>query len=170
MNTTSVNMHTSRVARTTLWALMAVVAVAWLLFFIVGYNRTSPDDPRFTAPLFTDAVIVVVMAFLIMGITALCWAVVSGLRRGDAESRVTFGVPTARIAMGTAGITLLVLLASFLFSSTAPILINGAEYDNAFWLRCAGMFVVTIIVMLAVAGAAVAFSAWRTQQFNDNRS
>ena len=81
MTSTSVNERTRRVSRITLWAMMAVAAVTWLLFLTVGYNRTSADDPRFTAPLLTDVVIVVVILFLLLAMTALCWAVVCGVRR-----------------------------------------------------------------------------------------
>ena len=167
MTSTSVNERTRRVSRITLWAMMAVAAVTWLLFLTVGYNRTSADDPRFTAPLLTDVVILVVILFLLMAMAALCWAVVCGVRRVETETRVMHGVPTARIALITAGGTLLLLLATFVLSSSSPILINGAEYDNAFWLRCAGMFVVTVGVMLLIALGAVAFNAWRTQRLND---
>ena len=41
MTSTSVNERTRRVSRITLWAMMAVAAVTWLLFLTVAGSRIS---------------------------------------------------------------------------------------------------------------------------------
>lgn len=146
------------------YALAAVTAVVYALFALVGYDRPFDDDPNFNAPLFTDALLWLMFAVLVAAIVAAVWAGVRGVRNGSGGKPVENNIPVRRITIAVAAGTLLLLLLTFVFGSSAPMKINGSEYADGFWLRATDMFISSSLLLMAAAAVAVVFGMTKTRR------
>ena len=86
-----------------------------------------------------------------------CAAVAVGLRRSGGSSSVVNNIPAARIAWATVALLVGSLLVTFLLGSSKPVLVNGVEYTDTFWLKATDMFINTSFVLLFVAVCGVVF-------------
>lgn len=142
-----------------LYGLVAITAVIFLLFWLVGYNRPYDEDPSFNAPLFTNVLLGFIYLLMAAALGVTVWAVWRSLKiRGKGEKMVN-NVPVKKIGYAVLGGTVGVLLLTFLLASTAPIRVNGALYSNTFWLRMTDMLVNTSLIMILVAAGAVVYGA-----------
>ena len=131
------------------YAIIALTVLVFLAFYLVGFQMPYMENPHFNAPLLTDVLMVFMWVVLAVGVTV--WAVVAAWRCRDKGGNVEHGVPVARIAYGTAGFTLVLMVLSFLLGSSKAILINTHSYRETFWLKTADMFVVSSVVLMLVA-------------------
>ena len=81
-----------------------------------------------------------------MGVTA--YSVWHGLCNRRKGSDVVNGVPAGRIGWLVAVGFVLIMLITFVFGSTKPILTNGTLMTDSFWLRVADMFIYTSIILI----------------------
>ncbi|MDE5947260.1 MAG: hypothetical protein K2G86_00480 [Prevotella sp.] len=144
----------STMVRTVLTVIAVVIFAA---FYLIGYDLPFVDNPQFTAPLFTDAVIWLI--YILFGATLVATAVSVGstVKTRSYSSMTSTGVPSVRIAVATVVLLVVTLALSFAFGSTEPLPVNGHTFSSSLWLRIADMFIVTSAVLIAVAVAAVAF-------------
>ncbi len=146
---------TEKISIRVLYLLVAVVAVVFIAFGLIGFDRPYDDNPEFNAPLLTDVVLVLMYLLFLGTLGVAIWSLVKGLKyRGE---RVVNGVPARKIAVSVAGGTLLLLLLTFLFGSSDAIVINGKPYETWAWLKLADMFVDTSIILIVVAVATVVY-------------
>ena len=138
-----------KISSRALYLLVGIALVIFVLFWLVGYDRPFEDDPNFNAPLFTNALLLLMVLYLMLGI---------GFSRGKTEV-VENGIPVKKIGYLVAGSVVVLLLLTFALGSTAPMKINGATYASGFWLRASDMFIVTSLVMMLIAVAAVIYGA-----------
>lgn len=149
------------VSQRVFYALLALSVVVFALFFLVGYDKPFEENPDFNAPLFTDALIGL-MVLLLVGAVALAVAsVVSAYRKNGRQEERVNGVPEGKIFRFTWLGTLLLLVLTFALGSSEPMLVNGAYYADWLWLKLSDMLVVSSVVLLLVAVGAVAFGATR---------
>lgn len=150
-----------RLSQRVFYIILAVAALVFVLFFLVGFDRPYDLDYGFNDPLLTDAVMILMYVSVLL---AVLLAAYSGYRawklrvRGDGTSN---NIPVSRIRKAVAAGTLACALLTLLAGSTAPMRINGSWYTDALWLRVSDMFLWTSIVLLAVAVGAVAYGATR---------
>ena len=155
---------TARLANLVFYVLIGIAAVVFALFRLVGFDIPYDENPDYNAPLLTG-VLIVFMLCLVAGALALAvWSYVRAARMSARENRVVNNVPARRIAATVACAVAVALVATFLLSSTDAITVNGARYDDPFWLRASGMFIATSILMILAAVAAVAFGATRNRR------
>ena len=146
---------TEKISQTVLYVIIGISAVVFALFYLVGYNMQSVEDPSFNAPLLTDALLILMMLLLV--IAAVC----IGLRKRDPSDKVVNGVPAAKISTITFGVTFVLLLVTFIFGSTDTMMINGHQFNDVVSLKLTDMFVMTSIVMIVLAVIAVIFGYTR---------
>ena len=140
-----------------LYALVSVVVLAFGAFFLVGYDTPSYEDPSFNAPILTDTVLVIMYLFVLAAISVLVWSLMLAMRNRGKGTGMVNNIPAAKIACGVSCLLLVCLMVTFAFGSTDAVVVNGAKYDSAFWLRATDMFINTAIVLLVVAVSGVAF-------------
>ena len=70
-------------------------------------------------------------------------------------------MPARRITLYVVGGTIMLLVLTFALSSTESLTVNGAPFTDAFWLRAAGMFIGTSLLLIVIAIGAVVFGATR---------
>ncbi len=140
--------------------LAVLVVVAVLLFgafFLVGFDMPFDDDPRFNAPLLTDAVLWFSYVLFIVAVVVTAVSVIHGIRVHASDDRLSNGIPTMRIALGVGGLLVATLLLTFLFGSSEPLTINGRYFTSVFWLKLTDMFINTSFILGTIAVAAVFF-------------
>lgn len=153
--------QTEKISQAVLYAIVAVAVLVFALFYLVGYNTPSMDEPGFNAPLLTDALLVLMIVLLALAAGIGIVAVFVGLRKKDKSDKVVNGVPAARISAITFGVTFLLLLVTFIAGSTKSMMINGHQFTDALALKITDMFVATSICMIFIAVCAVVFGYTR---------
>ncbi len=148
-----------KISSRALYLLVGIALVIFVLFWLVGYDRPFEDDPNFNAPLFTNALLLLMVLYLMLGIGFSVWSVVSLLKKRGKTEAVENGIPVKKIGYLVAGSVVVLLLLTFALGSTAPMKINGATYASGFWLRTSDMFIVTSLVMMLIAVVAVIYGA-----------
>lgn len=144
--------------------LVGVSVGIFLLFFLVGYDRPFATNPNFKAPVLTDVFLALVYLLLVLSTVVIGWSVWRRLKVGSSSPAVVNNIPTRRIAIGVTVATAVVLLLTFFCASTQPMMVAGERHANAFWLRVADMFVLSIPLMLFLAAAALIFGLTRSQR------
>lgn len=153
------NRPTEKISSRLLYYIIGATAVIFLLFWFIGYDRPFEDNPNFNAPLFTDAVLGLMLVMVLGAIIISLWTVWRSLKiRGKGEQTVN-NIPAKKISYTITGGVLVILLLTFLFGSSDPMEINGMEYTDAFWLRTADMLINTIIIIIIAAAIAVLLGA-----------
>lgn len=151
------NKPADRLAGMVLVAVIAVTAVLFAAFYLVGFDTPFADDANFNAPVLTDVLLVFIYILLAMAIAVAVVAVARGLRIRDKAEGVVNGVPASRIARGSAILLGATLAVTFALGSAEPMGINGGRYTDVFWLKATDMFINTSGVLLLVAVLAVAY-------------
>ena len=150
-----------RISQRILYVIVALTAVVFMAFYLVGFNEPLASDPAFNAPLLTDVLIGFMWVLLVLAVVAALVAMVKGLRMSNQDEELSNGIPSRKIAYSTYGITILLLVLSFAFGSSKAMMVNGAHFTDAFWLRVTDMFVNTSLSLLVIAAGVVIFGATR---------
>ena len=140
-----------------LYALVAVAALVFALFFAVGYDRPYTDDPQFNDPVFTDGVLWLIYILVVMACGVALCSLLRALRHRDGADDIINNLPATRIKYCTFIFTAILLVLTFLLGSTEPVLVNGSKYTDSLWLRITDMFLNTAMALLVVAALGVAF-------------
>ncbi|MFC2276731.1 MAG: hypothetical protein ACFNLG_05655 [Prevotella nigrescens] len=150
-----------RISQRILYVLIGVIALVFVLFFSVGFYTPFAGDPSFNAPLFTDVLLIFMWALFGLAVFAMVLSLIHSARTISGKQRIVNGIPTYRISVAVFGTTLLCLVLSFMFGSSHPMVINGANYTDKFWLKVSDMFVTSSIVLLLFAIVVTVFGATR---------
>ncbi len=149
-----------RISQQIFYVMIGLSVLVLGLFFGVGYDMPFVENPDFNAPLFTDVLIFLMWAFVAGGVALAIYSMVRDYRSTKSDAVVN-GVPVRRIFRITWLSTLAILVVTFLLGGSSPMLINGENYDDQFWLKLSDMFVVTSILMLVAGVSAVIFGGTR---------
>lgn len=152
---------TEQISGRIFYLLIALTAVLFLLFRFVGYDIPYDENPDYNAPLFTGLLIGFMLLLTLATVGLAVWGAVRGLRKNRGENVVVNNVPARRITLYVVGGTIMLLVLTFALSSTESLTVNGAPFTDAFWLRAAGMFIGTSLLLIVIAIGAVVFGATR---------
>lgn len=146
------------VSHKVLFLLVTFTVVIFTLFYFVGYSHPWPEDPDFIEPRLTTALIIFVFLILALAVVVTAWAVIAAIRKRGRKDITSHRVPVTIITISVVAFTVVLLGISFALGSSSAIAINGKEYQEAGWLKAADMFVITSLVLMVIATAAVAFA------------
>ena len=152
-------MSTQRLSARILMVLVGIIAVVFCAFFLIGYDNPYEENPAFNAPRLTNLIIILSYLLIIGTLALTIFSLVMAYRNRNKSAAVVNNVPAARIAYIISGGVVALLILTFLFGSSAPMVINGEQYNQTLWLKTADMFIFTAIAMLFVAIAAVEYSS-----------
>ena len=167
------HLSAENISQKVFYLLIGLAAIIFLLFFLVGYDMPFEENPDFTAPLFTDVLIVFMVMLFCLALVAIGISVWTsfhesqGLNNNDG---MTHQVPRRKIARFVWGGTFMLLLLTFLLGSSSPMLVNGTEFVDWAWLKVSDMFVLTSLLLLLCAIVVVAFGATRYIRKKGNRT
>ncbi len=142
-----------------LYVLVGLSVVVFALFWLIGYDRPFDEDGNFNAPLFTDVLLVFMLLLTAGACGVAVWSAIRSNKASGGGERVVNNIPVRMIGRCVAGGTALALVLTFLFGSSAPMKINGADYADTFWLKASDMFVATSLLMIVAAVGAVVYGA-----------
>lgn len=137
--------------------LIAISAVIFLAFWMVGYDMPYEEDADFNAPLLTDMLLGYIYLMVVVAIGVTAYSVVHGIRTRGRQGYSENGVAAGRITIAIWVFTVLLLVISFALGSTEPIKVNGKDFCEDIWLRLSDMFIISSGVMILLAILAVAF-------------
>lgn len=142
-------------SKTVMWVLIALTAVVYALFWLIGYDRLWAENPDFRAPHFTDLLLWFGMAVVLAAVVVALWAVFRYKRRTGRREKTVNGIAVYRLTLGVAGGLVLLMLLSLIVSSGEPLVVNGEAYSNKAWLKVADLFIFTSSALLFVAVASL---------------
>lgn len=154
-------MSTQRLSARVLMVLVGIIAVVFCAFFLIGYDNPYEENPAFNAPRLTNLIIILTYLLIIGTLALTAFSLVMAYRNRNKNAAVVNNVPASRIAYSISGGVVALLILTFLFGSSAPMVINGEQYAQTLWLKTADMFIFTAIALLVVAIVAVAYSSFR---------
>lgn len=135
--------------------LIALAGVVFVLFWLIGFDRPFEDEPNFNDPLLTNVVLVLMMLMVVAAVAIVVWSVVRNLKSTGRKERMMNNIPVRRIAVVICVGTLVVMLLTFAFGSSKPMLINGSVFADVFWLKATNMMIATSLILMVAAVAAV---------------
>lgn len=146
-----------RVSGRVLALLIALSALVFGAFFLVGYDMPYVADTNFNAPLLTDVLLVYTYVLCGVAVAVAVVAMVRGITVHGGSRYGTHGVPAGRISLGVALLLVATLGVTFAMGSAEPVRVNGKWFAEAGWLKLTDMFINTSIVLGLVAVAVVAY-------------
>ena len=154
-------MDEERISQRVLYVIVALSAIVFLAFYLIGFDAPFAADSSFNAPLLTDVLLGFMWFLFAVTLIVSVVAVVRGVRRANQNEGVTNGIPARKITYITYGATALILLLTFVFGSTRAMMVNGQNFADTFWLRMSDMFVNSSLLLLVLAAGVVIFGATR---------
>ena len=108
-------MDEERISQRVLYVIVALSAIVFLAFYLIGYDTPFTGNTAFNAPSLPTFCLGLCGVLLAITTTASIVAVVRGIRRANRSEGMTNGIPARRITYTTYGITVLILLLTFCF-------------------------------------------------------
>ncbi|MBQ0062406.1 MAG: hypothetical protein KBS94_00070 [Prevotella sp.] len=143
--------------------LIGLIALVFILFYCIGFDMPWSRNPEFSEPLFTNIVLWLVVVVLIAAFAVAVISVIatnkhrhSAINRNDDHRGLRIG--------GLVALLTVVMLISAFVSGTDALMVNGKTCEDALTLRMAGMFVLTIVIMLILAIAITVASMVRKKK------
>ena len=85
-----------KISQQVFYIMIGLAVLVFGLFFLVGYDLPFEENPDFSAPLFTDVLILLMWLFLIGGVGLAVFSMIRDYRSSKSEAVVN-GVPVRRI-------------------------------------------------------------------------
>ena len=144
-------MNTEKLSGWILKILLAVIAIVFILFAFVGFDTPYEEDPKMVAPVMTDAVLVLCLAFIVVGIVAAIWSAIKQITTGNTTSKDT------GIANRTGLISTIIFVVSILVGVVVGVankdevmLINGESWNVPSDIILADTCIYSIAILLIV--------------------
>ncbi len=150
---------TQRIANVVFYILIGVAAIVFLLFRLVWFDMPYYDNPDYNAPLLTGMLVGFMLMLVVATLALAVWSVWRAARINRGDNRVVNNIPAHRISVGVTAGTVMLMALTCLLSSTTPIMVNGQEYADHFWLRVSGMLIGTSVMMIVAAVVALVCGA-----------
>ena len=111
--------------------------------------------------LIIDIVLWAVYLLLAVSVGAAVWSAVHGVRTHERTDDPLAARRTSMIGYATAGLLAIVLLLTYLFASTQPVVSNGHPFTDVVWLRLTDMLICTSILLICVCSVIVVIAKFR---------
>lgn len=150
-----------RISQRVLYAIIAISAVFFLLFLVLGVQSPFAASPIITAPILVD--VLIIFMWVLVGLTffAMLFSIIRTAKKSSGKAHIVNGIPAYKIAVIVFCGTLLCLILTFALGSAQTMVINGNPFADKFWLKVSEMFVTSSLVMLLVAVGVTIFGATR---------
>ena len=138
--------------------LIFLTIVVFIAFYLVGYNHPYSEDPDFIEPRLTSVLLIFILVVVGLAVAVAVWALATAYFKRSRGANAAYGVPAALISTLVAGMTVGIMLVSLFAGSATAVVANGKEYQDEPWLKAVNMFVITSVLLMVIAAAAVCFS------------
>lgn len=149
-----------KVSKYTLGAGMGISIVILVLFFVVGYDRPFEENPKFTDPMLTDALLIWTYFLVFAAIVATVWSLIHGATTKGTGTMKESGLiaKSGPIAWGICLVSLVLGAILGFIGKNENMLINGKDWNNPFDIIITDMSLVSIIILLIVTIIATVYS------------
>lgn len=147
---------TEKVSHLFLSLLTGLIALIFLLYYLVGYNAPAPWDEKYNSPLLTDLVIVLMFLLLVGALAAVICSKLHSLRMNHTPAVVN-GVHGKMVTWCVVGGVVAMLALTGLALPAERLYVNGEAFDDSFWLHVANMFVVSSTLLIIIGICAIVF-------------
>ena len=154
--------QTEKLSKRVFYGIVAIIIVIFSMFYLIGYHTPYWDNPDFNSPLLTNVLLAFMFLLLVCTVCLSVWSVVTSLKKRGKSERLYNGIPVKRNTYIIVFGTVILLVCTFLLASTSPILVNGKEFSNSWWLKLSDMFIWTTGILILIAFASVVFGASRS--------
>ena len=104
---------TEKISHRVLYALTAVTAVVFSLFYFVDFDHPFYDNPEYNAPKFTGLLIAFIVFFVAASVLTGFVALAVSIRKNGRAGGIVNGIHTARITSTIVAFTALLLIITF---------------------------------------------------------
>lgn len=147
-----------------LYAITALTAIVFMLFYCIGYNTPSMWDESVNSPLLTDLVLVLMILMLVSALAVTAYSKARSLKVSHTDAVVN-GIKGKKITRLVILCVMLIMAISFLaFPVDGYSIIDGQVYSDEIWLRMANMFVFTSIALIALGLSAILYAAIKNRR------
>ena len=149
-----------KISKYTLWAGMGISILVLILFFVIGYDRPFEENPKFTDPMLTDALLIWTYFLVAAAILVTLWSLFHGLTtKGTGTMKETGLVSkTSTIAWGLCFASLVIGAIYGFMVKDENMLINGKDWNDPFDIIMTDMSMISIIILLVVTVIAPVYS------------
>lgn len=141
-----------RISRWIIVGEVSIIAIVFALFYLVGFNMPSIEEPDFNAPLLTDVLLVFMELMLVAAILTVCSMLIRKYK-GRTKAAVKNGIRTSSITFSVMLLVLILFVATYCLGSSEEMIINGKAYTNGLLLRVSDMFVDTSLLLITITTA-----------------
>ena len=134
-------MNINRLSKRLHYGVIAIIAIVFGAFYLIGFNLPFLEDPTFNAPH-------------------------KKRKKNDSQHHI----PARKLSRGIGFMTLILLVLSFVFGSTSAIKVNNEMYDSSFWLKTSDMLIFTSLVLMFIAATAIVFSVMKNRYKSKKRT
>jgi cytochrome b561 len=113
------------------------------------------------ATLYIDLVLYAAYALMAAAVVAVGYGVWHGISTHSGERSASDTRYAAYTGYGVAVGVVIVLLLTWLFASTEPLVVNGKQFTDTRWLRLTDMFLLTSILLIIVCSVLVVAAKFR---------
>lgn len=145
----------NRASRLVFQIIACMAAFVFALFWLVGYDTPYMENANFTAPMFTDVLLVFVGLTVVVACALTVWAVARSLKMAGKGDLTVNNIPARKIGYSTVAAIFAILVVTFAFGSSDRIVINGHEYTDELWLKAADMFVSSTMLLVGIGIAII---------------
>lgn len=152
-------MNIDKISKWTLWGLMGITILIFVLFMVVGYDTPYEENPKMKAPLLTDAVLGLCYAFTALAAILTVWSAVMQFTKGGSTNK------DAGIAGKTGFFSAIALVVSLaigiivgITNSGERMLINGHDWNDPFAIILTDTSIISIAILMVLTIIAVVYS------------
>ena len=149
-------------AQRVLFVIVAVTAVVFSAFYLIGFNHPFADDPDFNEPRLTDLLLGLMALVCAFALGTAFWAVVVAMKMRRNQQKIINRVPVALISTVVVLATACILAFAFLIGSSQDVVVNGKLFADKLWLRTADMCVIASMAMIVLAVGVVILATVRS--------
>jgi succinate dehydrogenase hydrophobic anchor subunit len=135
-----------------LWAIMAVSAVVLVIFFAWGYDTPYEENPQFIAPLFSDGLIILQVALIILCAFLMVGGAINSLTIGGKKNQELTTIAdkvSNPIAWGTCFVSLVIGVIYGITFKDEAMIINNQAWQNPTESIMADICIWSILILIA---------------------
>ena len=90
---------TEQISSRIFYVIVALSAVLFVLFWLIGYDMPYEEDPEYNAPLLTGVLVSFMIVLTIAAVALMTWGLIRSVRKNSDANRVVNNVPARRISL-----------------------------------------------------------------------
>ena len=157
---------TEKICKYTLWGIMGISIVVFILFYTIGFGNLYEEDPKFNDPALTDLLLIWGYILIAVAVIVTIWSLIHGLTtKGTGTSKETgLAAHTSAIAWGICAVSIILGLIYGFMCKDDTMLINGKDWKGPGDIIITDTSMISIIILTIVTVCVTAWSMISSKQ------